>query len=255
MTNWALITGSTSGIGAAFATLLAKENYQLVLVGRNEDKLTKQANELKRLYGVAARSITCDLSEPQAADVVYQQTKKMNIQINTVINNAGFNEYGSFLTTDRVKELKMIQLHTIFPTEMMKLFLPDMMQNEDGKILNVGSTGSIIPCPYDAVYAATKAYLLSVSKAIGSELKDSGVTITTLCPGSTETAFAKKAGMEETLLFKLFVMKPEIVASIGYQAMIKGKTTVVSGLYNKMLVLSSCLLPDRLINYLIMKML
>ena len=255
MTNWALITGSTSGIGAAFATLLAKEKYQLVLVARNEDKLNKQAKELKRLHGVDARSITCDLTRPQAADIVYQQTKKMNVQIHTLINNAGFNEYGSFLTTDRVKELKMIQLHTIFPTEMMKLFLPDMLQNQAGKILNVGSTGSIIPCPYDAVYAATKAYLLSVSKAIGSELKDSGVTITTLCPGSTETAFAKKAGMEGTLLFKLFVMKPETVASIGYQAMINGKTTVVSGLYNKILVQSSYLLPDRLINYLVKKML
>lgn len=255
MTNWALITGSTSGIGAAFATLLAKEKYQLVLVARNEDKLKKQAKKLKRLHGVDARFISCDLTRPQAADVVYQQTKNMNVQIHALINNAGFNEFGSFLTTDKAKELEMIQLHTIFPTEMMKLFLPNMLKNKAGKILNVGSTGSIIPCPYDAVYAATKAYLFSVSKAIGSELKDSGVTITTLCPGSTETAFAKKAGMQETLLFKLFVMKPETVASIGYQAMIKGKATVVSGLYNKVLVRSSYLLPDRLINYLVKKML
>lgn len=197
----------------------------------------------------------CELEKPGAANFVYQQTVDLDVQISLLINNAGFNEYGHFLNTDRTKEIDMINLHTVFPTEMMKLFLPDMVQRKNGQVLNVGSTGSFMPCPYDAVYAATKSYILSVSKAIGAELKGTGVTITTLCPGSTKTEFAKKAGMEDTLLFKLFVMQSESVARIGYKALMKGKATVISGIYNKMLVLSSYLLPNTFINYLTKKML
>ena len=133
---------------------------------------------------------------------------------------------------------------------MMKLFLPLMLGNKQGQVLNVGSTGSYISCPYDAIYAATKSYILSVSKGINAELKGTGVTITTLCPGSTKTEFAAKAGMEDTLLFKLFVMSPERVADIAYKAVMKRKTIVVAGIYNKILLMSSYFLPDRFVDYI-----
>lgn len=255
MSNTALITGSTSGIGEAFANILAKERYNLVLVSRNREKLNLQADSLVNYQGINVYTIACDLEKPGAANYVYQQVSSKKLQVNVLINNAGFNEYGAFLDTNREKETDMIYLHTIFPTEMMKLFIPDMVHNKSGKILNVGSTGSFIPCPRDAVYAATKSYILSVSKGIGAELKGTGVTITTLCPGSTTTEFAKKAGMEDTLLFKIFVMKPETVANIGYKAMMKRKVFVISGIYNKLLVLSSYMLPSAFINYLTKKML
>ena len=255
MTDTVLITGSTSGIGKALAVVFAQKQYNLVLVARNEERLKKQSHELGVTYGISVHTILCDLEKPGAADLVYQQFVDLNLQIDILINNAGFNEYGPFLTTNIGNEIDMIHLHAIYPTEMMKLFLPAMVKNKKGRILNVGSTGSFMSCPKDAVYAATKSYILSVSKAIGSELKGTGVTITTLCPGSTRTKFAEKAGMEDTLLFKLFVMQPEKVARIGYRALMQGKSTVIAGTYNKLLVVSSYLLPNYFINQLTKKML
>ncbi len=149
----------------------------------------------------------------------------------------------------------MIQLHAICTTEMMKFFLPSMVENGYGRIINLGSTGSYMACPNDAVYAATKAYILHLSKGIHAELKGTGVVVTTLCPGSTKTAFASKAGMESTLLFKLFVMEPEVVADIGYRAMCNGRSSVIAGLYNKLLVFASKIAPPAILNPLTKKML
>lgn len=255
MTETALITGCTSGIGKAFAHLLAKEGYNLILVSRNAEKLEEQAKSLTHDYGIRTHPIACDLEKAGAADQVYQRTQDLELQVQLLINNAGFNEFGSFLETDPAKELDMMHLHMVFTTQMMKLFLPLMAAYRSGRILNVGSTGSYIACPYDAVYAATKAYILSLSKGIRAELKGTGVNVTVLCPGSTKTEFAGKAGMEDTLLFKRFVMNPERVAQIGYRAMMKGKESVIAGLYNKLLVFSSYVLPNAFVNFLSKKML
>lgn len=243
----ALITGSTSGIGKSFASLLAKKGYDLVLVSRNREKLEHQAAELEKNYQIKVFVIVYDLEKEDAAEVVYQQVQNSKLKIQVLINNAGFNECGSFLETDMAKEMDMMQLHMIFTTKMMKLFLPQMVQCGYGRILNVGSTGSYIACPSDAVYAATKAYILSVSKGIAAELKNTGVSITTLCPGSTKTEFASKAGIENTLLFQLFVMNPDRVADIGYRAMMKGKVQVIAGAYNKLLVFFSYPLPSKIV--------
>jgi Short-chain dehydrogenases of various substrate specificities len=254
MTKTALITGSTSGIGYSFTNILAQNKHNLILVSRNAEKLKKQAYELSKKSDIKTYIIACDLSQPHSSNIVYQKTQELHLQVDILINNAGFNECGSFLDTNKEREVEMVFLHTIFPTEIIRLFLPNMINSKYGRILNVGSTGSYIPCPYDAVYAATKAYILSFSKGLSAELKGSGVTVTTLCPGSTKTEFAKKAGMEETLLFKLFVMQPETVATIGYKALMNGKVSVISGFYNKLLVISSFLLPKSLINFLTKKM-
>lgn len=255
MTETVLITGSTSGIGDAFTRKFAKEGYHLILVARNEEKLRNQSAMLTGKYGIHAHAIAWDLEAPDAAEQIFQKIQDAGLSVHILVNNAGFNEYGSFLDTDLKKELGMIQLHMVFTTKMMKFFLPSMSENRHGHILNIGSTGSYIPCPYDAVYAATKAYLLSLSKGIGAEFNHSGVTVTTICPGATRTAFASKAGMEHTLLFQLFVMEPEKVADIGYRAMLKGKRKVIAGLYNKLVVLSSYILPEKLVNYIGKKML
>lgn len=251
----ALITGCTSGIGKALSVKIAEQGYDLVLVSRNKDKLRELSLQLSQCYNIKTFIIDYELQKPMAADFIFSKVNELNLRVELLVNNAGFNEWGSFLETNREKEHDMMYLHMFFVTNMMKLFLPIMLENKCGRILNVGSTGSYISCPYDAVYAATKSYILSVSKGINAEVKNKGVKITTLCPGSTKTEFAYKAGMENTLLFKLFVMTPEKVASIGYKALMKGKTSVIAGVYNKLLVFSSFILPNALVEFLSKKML
>jgi len=248
MTKYALITGTTSGIGKAFAERFAREKINLVLVSRNIEKLNRQASLLSDQYGIKAHVITADLEKDNAALMVYEKVKQMGIEIQYLVNNAGFNERGTFLETDAAKEIDMIKVHAINTTEMMKQFIPDMVKSGYGRVLNLGSTASYMACPNSSVYGATKAYVLSVSKGIGTELKGTGVTITALCPGATNTEFARKAEMEDTLLFRLFVMKPDAVANIGYKALIRGKAYVIPGLYNKLLILSSKLLPSFILN-------
>lgn len=248
MNKTALITGTTSGIGKAFAEKLAYEKYDLILVSRDEQKLSEQAKKLSGEFGVRVYIFAVDLLENGSVQKVYENIQKLNVSVQMVINNAGFNECGIFLETNLQKELEMIRLHVVCTTEMMKVFLPEMIKKGYGRILNVGSTGSFIACPYDAVYAATKAYILSVSKGINAELKGTGVSITALCPGSTKTEFARKAGIDKTLLFSIFVMSPDKVAGVGYRALIRGKASVIVGVYNKMQVFSSKILPSCVLN-------
>lgn len=247
MDKTALVTGTTSGIGRALCDKLAQENYRLVLVARNKALLKEQAETL-RSSGVKVFEVVCNLAKPNAAEMVLSAIRSENLMVDVLINNAGFNEAGLFSETNLDKELEMIQVHIKTLTELTKGMLTGMLERRRGKILNVGSTGSYMPCPTDAVYAATKAYVLSFSNALYQELKGTGVTVTTLCPGATETNFADKAAIDKTLLFKYFVMQPEKVANIGYASMLKGKRTVTAGAYNKMLVAFSKLLPIKILN-------
>ena len=255
MNKIALITGTTSGIGYALCEKFASEKINLVLVSRNYENLIKQQEYLQQNYEIKAWIINQDLVLPEAAQIVYAKVREMGLDIDYLVNNAGFNEAGKFLDTDISKEINMIQLHITFVTELTKLFLSDMAKRKSGKVLLIGSTGSFIPCPMDAVYAATKAYTLFFSKAIMAEMKGTGVTITTICPGATQTNFALKAGIQDTLLFKMFVMKPEKVANAGYKSMMRGRTKHIPGLYSKLLVISSKIVPASIINFLTMVML
>ena len=255
MIRTALVTGSTSGIGKAFAEKLATEGHRLILVSRDAAKLSEQAVYLALKHNIEVSCIPMDLSLPGAAQKVFGAVRELGLSVQILVSNAGFNEAGNFLDTDMQREREMIQLHAICTTELMKLFVPDMVSKGYGRILNLGSTGSYMPVPCDAVYAATKAYILSVSKAVNAELKGSGVSITTLCPGATNTEFAGKAGLENTLLFQFFVMEPTRVAEIGYKALMKRKATVIAGAYNKMLVLSSRLVPPSILNPITVKIL
>ena len=243
-----LITGTTSGIGAAFSEKFAKEGNNLILVSRNEDKLQRQQAELQSRYRVSVECISCDLAEDGAAELIANKARELGLSVDVLINNAGFNEAGYFSDTRLSRELDMIQVHIKVLTALSKLFLPGMIERGYGRILNIGSTGAYMPCPLDTVYAATKAYVLSFSNGLYQELKGTGVTVTCLCPGATKTLFASKANIENTLLFKLFVMRPEDVASIGHKSLMSGKRTTTAGLYNKLLVFSSKLLPISVIN-------
>lgn len=246
----ALITGTTSGIGKAFAEKFASMGNNIVLVSRNEEKLKKQKNDMQDQYHVSVKYIACDLTQTNAVNLIIKAIDSWQISVDFLINNAGFNECGLFTNTDMEQEMKMIDLHIRFITQLTKYILPMMKKNGYGHIVNVGSTGSFIPSPSDAVYSATKAYIMSFSNALYGECKKTGIRITLLCPGATETEFATKANIQNTMLFKYAVMKPEKVVEIAYPKVMKGKRLVIPGLYNKLLVIFSKILPIEITNTL-----
>ena len=249
-----LITGTTSGFGKAFAEKFASMGYNIILVSRDMQKLKQQQLYLQYQYHVTVNFIAYDLTKEDAADFIIEQIDNWNIPIDFLVNNAGFNEFGLFSQTDISKEIKMIDLHIRFITQLTKHILSIMEKNNYGHILNIGSTGSFIPSPSDAVYSATKAYIMSFSNALYGEYRNTGIKITLLCPGATETEFARKANIEQTLLFKFAVMKPDKVVKIAYPKIIKGKRLIIPGIYNKFLVFFSKIMPIDITNKLTMIM-
>lgn len=249
-----LITGTTSGIGRAFAEKFASMENSIILVSRNEEKLKRQQSDLQNHYHVPVKYIACDLTRSNAVDLIFNELDHWQVSVDFLVNNAGFNECGLFTDTNVEQEMKMIDLHIRFITQLTKRILPMMKKNNYGRIVNVGSTGSFIPSPSDAVYSATKAYIMSFSNALYGELKRTDIKITLLCPGATETKFAAKANIQDTMLFKYAVMKPEKVVEIAYPKLMKGKRFVVPGTYNKLLVFFSKILPVGVTNSITLTM-
>jgi short-subunit dehydrogenase len=243
----ALVTGASSGIGAEFARVLAEHNYNLVLVARRTRELEELARSLEERYRVTATVISADLSAADSPQTVYSEVRKRGIDIDVLVNNAGFNLYGPFIETDPGNEMRMIQVNLIAVVALTKLFARDMVQRGFGRILNLGSTGSFAPAPLDSLYAASKAFILSFSEAISEELKGTGVTVTVLCRGPTKTEFAARAGMSDTKIFSGRLMSTQQVVSIGYRAMIRGRTTIVAGLANQLQVWSMRFAPRALV--------
>lgn len=238
-----LITGTTSGIGQALAKQFAIKGYGLILVSRNKNKLAEQKSQLERCHNIPIYIIEKDLCRKGAAEEVYQELQSVRIPVHILVNNAGFNECGEFQKTHIEKEVEMIQLHAVVITQLTKLFLPNMIKDGCGHILNLGSIGSYAPFPLNAVYAASKAYVLNYSLALRSELKCKNINVTTLTPGATKTLFAEKANIDNTILFSNFVMSPEKVADRAIKGMFRKRATVTPGLYNKLLVLSMKIVP------------
>ncbi len=229
----ALITGASNGIGLALAKVHAAKGGDLVLVARNKSKLEELKSELENLYKIKVYVIGKDLSVANAAQEVYNETTQRNIQIDYLINNAGFGDFGMFVETDWNKELQMINLNITTLTQFTKLYLKDMVNRNSGKIMNVASTAAFQSGPTMAVYYATKAYVLSFSEAVDNEVRDKGVTITALCPGATESGFQAAAAMEESNLVKgKKLPTSKEVAAYGYKAMMKGKTVAIHGFMN-----------------------
>src|SRR5271156_1552208 len=189
----ALITGASFGIGSEFARIFAREGYNLVLVARSADKLRQLASELEKAHGTRSLILAADLTEPGASAYVLDQTTRADIQVDVLVNNAGFGQYGLFVEKDLEECLPQIQLNVTTLTHLTRLYLPAMVGRQSGRILNVASTAAFQPGPLMAVYFATKAYVLYLSEALSNELQETGVTVTCLCPGPTATEFQERA--------------------------------------------------------------
>lgn len=227
-----LITGASSGIGYEMARVFARNKHNLVLVARQEEALKNLAEQLIKEHGVKVYVIAMDLAKPQAAIELYDKVKRLEVEADILINNAGFGYVGPFYEEDLKKDIDMIQVNITALTELTKLFARDMVHRNRGGILNVASTGAYHAGPYTAVYYATKAYVLSFTEAIARELKDYNIAVTALCPGATKTNFAKRAGRRDNKA----AMSPSKVAEAGYKALMKKKTVLVPGIANKLLV-------------------
>jgi short-subunit dehydrogenase len=246
MANTALITGASTGIGYALSRLFAADRHNLVLVARQEQRLTQVADDLQREFGISIKVIVADLSRPEAPQTIVDTVRTASLPIEYLVNNAGIGLGGKFADTDLMVELDMMQLNMGALVHLTKLFLPDMLSRRSGRIMNVASTAAFQPGPLMAVYYATKAFVLSFSEAIANELKGTGVTVTALCPGPTESEFQKRAHIENTRLIKgklMGWMTAEAVAKIGYAGLMHGKRLVIPGLINKLGVQSVRISP------------
>ena len=252
MKETALITGASSGIGLDLARLFAKDGYDVVLVARSEGKLRELAAELEREFKVKAHVVVADLAKP---DAPRQLVDALSVDVDVLVNNAGFGVTGPFAETDLAKELEMIAVNVVALTQLTKLLLRPMVARRRGRILNVASTAAFQPGPLMAVYYATKAYVLSFSEAIADELRDSGVTVTALCPGPTETGFAAVADMSATRLFNIAKPMSSIdVARAGLEGMKRGRRVVIPGVKNKLLTQSVRVSPRRMVTTIVRKL-
>lgn len=233
-----LITGATSGIGKALANEFASNGFDIVAVARNEEQLKNTSEELKEQHGIEVFTVSKDLGKDGAAQVLYDEVKELGRTINILVNDAGVGQRGNFTDIPFEKYSELIHLNILSLTHLTRLYLKDMTERNEGKILNLGSIAGFQPGPLLAVYHATKAFVVSISEAIATELEDTGsdVTITCLCPGPTDTNFFSRADMEDTNVvhYKDQTMSsPEEVAKGGYKALMDGERLYVHGAMNK----------------------
>lgn len=244
MKSTALITGASKGIGLQMAVILAAKNVNLVLVARSADALNRIKTMLKDQYGVDVHIIAKDLTEEGAACDIFKQIEDKDIEIDYLINNAGFGEYGYFESGNWERFRQMIELNITVLTHLCHLFLPQMLKRNRGRILNVASTAAFQPGPLMAVYFASKAYVLHFSEAIHNEVKNRGVSVTALCPGPTRTDFMEDSNFK---ISKMVSGKPlsdaHQVAVAGYRAMMRGKPFVIHGWRNKVVAESVRFVP------------
>lgn len=248
MKNITIITGASSGIGMELAKIFAKNNHHLLLVARSEDKLKSLAEELSNKYKVEVKLLALDLSIYSAAKEIFNYCEKENLNVTHLVNNAGFGDFGFFVNSSWPKQEQMINLNITTLTYLTHLFLPAMAKNKSGKILNVASTAAFQPGPTMSVYYATKAYVLHFSEAIANELEGTGVTVTALCPGATESGFQTLASMENSKLVKgKKLPSSEEVALYGYKSMLKGKKVAIHGTMNYIMANSIRFTPRNLV--------
>lgn len=246
-TGRALITGGSVGIGAALAEVFAAHGHDLILVSRNRGKLEQRGRQIQETFGVQVTCLPEDLADPAGAKRLHEAVTERNLDVHYLVNNAGVGLYGKFATTDLDAELKMIQLNVTSVVDLTKRFLPSMIERKSGRILNVASIAAFLPGPWMSVYYATKAFLLSFSQAIDYELKPCGISVTTLCPGPTESEFKMRAGSQRSRLFQAFLMDTPRVARVGYAAMMKGQAVAIPGLRNKVIPVAVRFVPRPMI--------
>lgn len=242
----ALVTGASSGLGVEYAKLFAADKHDLVLVARRRDRLEALAAELRSAQGVKVSVLAGDLADPRGPGGVIEEARRLDLEIDFLVNNAGLGASGAFAELPLSRELEMIQVNLTALVSLTRELLPGMLARKRGRILNVGSTAGFPPGPFMAVYYASKAFVNSFTEALWYELRGTGVTATVSCPGATATEFAGVAGNDRSLLFRMGAAPAAEVARQGYRAMMKGKPMVVHGLRNKLTVQSLRVSPRAL---------
>lgn len=241
--TYTLITGASKGLGKAMAYECARLGQNLVLTARSKELLHIIADELHKKYTVDVRIVALDLTEKGAAERLYDWCRSEQLEISGLINNAGFGNTGAFYTTEKKRDDDMLTVNCMVLTELTKLFLQDMISHHQGRILNVASTASFQPGPFGTVYYASKAYVYSFSCALWEELKGTGVSVTVLCPGPTDTDFFQEAHMEALKLRRVHMMDAITVARAGVKAMMRGKREIVPGVMNKLMRRLGAMMP------------
>jgi hypothetical protein len=235
-----IITGASSGIGKELARRAAREGRNLLLIARREERLKQLREELEAAHGITVQILTIDLAEPSAAGAVRDYIAREGIEVEALVNNAGFGNYGLFHQQPLERNLEMIRLNNSSLAALTRLLLPGMIERGGGQLLHVASTAGLIPGPLQAVYYASKAFVVSFSQAIAEELRGTGVTSTALCPGPVRTEFADVAELRGSKLLKQ-AADPQRVAEIGWKAMLKGK--LVAGENGALLFMLRYLVP------------
>lgn len=244
MAEYALITGASSGLGKEFAYILAGKGHNLVLVARRKNLLNDLATEIKTKFNIEVLVLADDLSNPNSPKEIFEKIITLGIHIKYLINNAGFGIGSSFLQSDLESNSNMVEVNIQALIKLTHLFGKAMIEKKSGKVLLIGSVASFMPGPYMATYFASKNFVLAFGQALQEEWKNTGVTITTLCPGPTDTQFFNAAGMANSKISKLMALpSAQKVANYGYNAMIKGKTTAIYGLANQLQVFLSKITP------------
>src|SRR5690554_6696679 len=251
MNKTALITGASKGIGKELALIFAKDNINLVLVARSGEILNQFKEELESKYSISVLVIVKDLCSRNSVEELFSEIKDNNTEIDYLVNNAGFGDYGAFADTAWERYDKMIALNVTTLTHLSHLFITDWKGRKSGRILNIASTAAFQPGPMMAVYFATKSFVLSLSEAVGRELKYDNISITTLCPGPTKTNFGDESKMNASDLVKnVKIANAKEVAQLGYKSMMKGKTTVIHGSVNKLAPFAIRFMPRKWITIL-----
>lgn len=236
MGHTALITGASAGLGTEYARLFAADKNDLVLVARRRDRLETLAAELTEAHGIQAHVVAADLASPRATTEILGELGRLHLDVDYLVNNAGFGTSGAFATLEAARELEMLQVNITTLVTLTRALLPAMIVRKHGRILNIGSTAGFQPGPFMAVYYASKGFVNLFTEALAYELRGTGVTATVSCPGATATEFAAVAGNERSRLFKMGAASAATVAAEGYRAMLAGKPMVVHGVKNKVAV-------------------
>lgn len=246
MQKWAFITGGSSGIGLELAKIFAANNYALILVARDESRLQHAIVEIG-LPRDKIKSFAKDLSDKNAPAEIFSELQRENIFVSALVNNAGFGRNQAFAETSLSEQSEMIEVNVTALVQLTRLLLPAMIARRDGRILNVASTAAFQPGPFMSVYYASKAFVFSFSYALADELEGTGVTVTTLCPGPTQTPFHQRAGrFHSRKILSFWMMSATNVAELGFRGLMNGRRVVIPGFLNKVGFLFAKFLPTRI---------
>jgi uncharacterized protein len=254
MKGYILITGATSGIGEQLARQLAEQQRNLILVARSEDKLRQLQKELSTSHGVSVLYFVKDLSNKGGAEELYVEVRQQDLLVTHLVNNAGVGNYGHFTATSLEEEVAMIELNISSLVILTKLFAKDMVVRGSGRIMNIASVIAFLPMPYMSVYSATKSFVLAFSQTLAAELEDTGVVVTALAPGITETAFVSPELRQTNLVKSGKPASVETVAAEGVKLLLHGKGKKIVGFQNRLNAVVAALLPERVMIKIKMKL-